>query len=359
MTLILRALGTLALSSLVLGCEDDLPKATDIAAMRILGARTEVVGDPVRSTPKPGETATMTFALAFPSVEQTDADLSSLFVTCTAPTRYTGIPTCQEFIDALSDPEQDITDALDGASAADLSCAGNEGQSAVFGSLGVACVSGTPKLDVEIEDETEVAAKLVLGVVCRNGTPLLDPESAVAFSCRKNAGVSDKDFESIALYGTVPIQHDADDENQNPDPADLTLTYEGKPWLAPPAGADLGSDDDCEDAIEAGTILRADGLDTTIGLAWNADAREEHGDELETIEISAYVTTPELERRFTVFAPDFPVTKGELREELTWKMHTKEQREIGRKSKLVRFYFTVLDRFGGFAVLERAVCVRR
>ncbi len=359
MTLMLRTACMLALSPLVLGCEDDLPKATDITAMRILGARTEVVGDPTRSTPAPGETATMSFAVAFPSVEVSDAELSSLFITCTAPARYTGIPTCQEFIDALSDPEQDITDAIDGASAADLSCEGNEGMAAVFGTIGVACVSGAPKLDVEIEDETEVAAKLVLGVICRNGTPTLDPEADVPFSCRKGSGVADEDFESIALYGTVPIQYDADDANENPDPADLTLTFEGKAWPAAPAGADLGGDEDCKDAIEDGTVLRADGLDTKIGLAWNADAREERDGELETIEISAYVTTPEIERRFTVFAPDFPVTKGELREELTWKMSTSDLRAVARDSKLVRFYFTVMDRFGGFTVVSRAVCVRR
>ena len=36
-------------------CEDDLPAVTLIAHMRVLGARTEVQGDPSRSNPKPGE----------------------------------------------------------------------------------------------------------------------------------------------------------------------------------------------------------------------------------------------------------------------------------------------------------------
>ena len=58
----------LGCSALVLACADNLPKATEIVHMRVLGAKLEVVGDETgRATPKPGEQVKVSFDTVFPT----------------------------------------------------------------------------------------------------------------------------------------------------------------------------------------------------------------------------------------------------------------------------------------------------
>jgi hypothetical protein len=356
-SLLARTFVVMMVAGAAVGCGDKLPKATLISHMRVLGARTEVKGDETRSTPKPGETATLTWAMAYPKVDEDDSTLSSLFITCTAPTQFTGIPICQEFIDAAMSPDDAVAKML-GKSTQKLSCAGQENMAFTVGTLGGTCVSGTPKLDVKIEAGSKIPKKLVRGILCRNGTPLLNPDNPELFECSRNKGVKASDFEEIAVYGTVPIQLRADLANENPSLTDATLKQSGKTWM-PIMGMLPAMDDDCADAAKMGMLPSSDGRSVTIGFSYPAKLREKYGGELETLEISAYATAGEVERRFIVFDPDAEVKGGQLSHEITWKMSAADRMDVKSGGELVRFFFTILDRRGGFDVTDRALCVTK
>ncbi len=346
-------------AALVCGaCGDKLPKATLITHMRVLGARTEVKGDPTRSTPKPGESATLTWSVVFPSTMQDDSMVSSLFIVCTAPTQFSGIPICQEFLDAAASPDQAAAQMLAGASMQTLSCKGNANSQVSFGALGAVCVTGLPKLNVAIEADSKIAKKLVRGILCRNGTPVLDPSNPELFQCDPIAGVKASDTDEIAVYGTIPIEHNANQANDNPSLKDATWKRGGKTWDEP-QGMLPATDDDCVDAATMGLLPFSDGRADTITFEYPASKREKAGGVLETIEISAYATAGKLERRFIVFNPEDPVTGGVLKHSLAWNMSASERAAVKTSGKLVRFFFTILDRRGGFDVTERALCIRR
>lgn len=356
-------------------CNDDLPKATSIVHMRVLGARTEVIGDAERSTPRPGEAASIGWALVFPTLEQGPSELASMFISCTAPTQFTGIPICQEFIDAAQSPDEGVAAMLGNAAMDRVSCKDTPDAAFTVGSLGAACVQGAPKMSVEIEDDTKVKKKLVRGIICRNGIPALDPKEPQLFVCDPKKGVSKDEREEIAVYGTIAIAYEAGDENTSPSLDDVMLMRGGKDWLGDEqaladedggvAMSDGGvaplpvTDDDCLDAANAEQLHKSDGRAEVIKLAFPAKAREKVDGELETLEFSAYATAGEMSQRFIVFDEDADVSGGLLKDEWGWKLSRKEREEIGSGGKLVRFFFTVLDRRGGFAVAQRSLCVQR
>ena len=109
------AIAMFVLCGLLVGCQEDLPKATQITHMRLLGTKLQVVGDESRSTPKPGETVKATFATVYPSQTRTNEGVQAMLIACTAPERYTGgLPICQEFLDAASGRVSgDIRKAID------------------------------------------------------------------------------------------------------------------------------------------------------------------------------------------------------------------------------------------------------
>ncbi len=346
-------------------CGNDLPKASVITHMRVLGAQVSVVGDPTRSTPKPGQSALITFRMAYPSVETSDAELSSFLFSCTAPTSYTGIPTCQELIDAIQRPVRPGQDKveLEGGN-----CKGFEGKSAVTGTLGESCVTHTPKMTVKIEPDSKVGAKLVMGVICRNGWPSVDPSLANIFGCIPKPGKKSSEVETIGVYATIRIEHSSEFQNKNPDlglgtfkvsPGNGTSLDGATVWATTKISDLPATDDDCADAAKAKLVTTLDGEIDTFHIAYPAKARELHDGVLETLELSSYATAGELSQRFTLLDPAQPVVDGQLQTELTWQLSKAEKATVGPNGKLVRFFFTVLDHHGGFDSTMRAACVLR
>jgi hypothetical protein len=119
------------------------------------------------------------------------------------------------------------------------------------------------------------------------------------------------------------------------------------------------TDDDCLDAVSMDELLQSDGLDEVFSFAYPAKLREKHDGELETLELSAYATAGELERRFIVLEPDAKTSGGLLKDDWMWKMPKKERELVGKNGKLVRFFFTILDRKGGFDVTTRSLCIKK
>lgn len=348
---------TLLLSS---ACQDNLPKASQITHMRVLGAMTQVQGDENRSSPKPGETAKLTWNVVFPDVAQDDSQLASLFVVCTPPSQYTGIPVCQELIDiAQGGSVTQIVRDLSGDNRPD--CAANPNRVYNIGAFTIVCVTGKPVLDVVVGKDVKSSGKLVRGVICRNGTPKFDSLDLTGTSCEvADTDTADTDtVENIPVYGTVPIQYRESDRNDNPnlDAASLFFHDPPLPWnaTADDVAASL-SDDTCLGESEAMRVTHTEGAEEQITFSYDAAAREIVAGEPEPLEFSGYCTFGELSRRFTVFASDAELP---LKTTFTWTLSEGQRTELNGSSKHVRFYFTALDHRGGFALTTRDLCIDR
>jgi hypothetical protein len=339
-----------------MGCEDDLPRASEIKHMRVLGAATEVNGDSTRSTPKPGQSATVTWSMAYPDIDQDDSQLASLFATCTAPTRFSGQPVCQELLDAAQG--SNLTDVVAGAAGLRnaKSCADSPDQRIEAGAFSLTCVTGTPHSEVKVN--FEAAAKLLQGIICRNGSPLLDVDDPTGVRCEPHKGVKASDIESIPVYGTVPVQYEDADLNHNPsmDAAMFRFGENELEWPTLTAEESAALADDCAAAAVDEQVLSSSGKDEQLTIEYDAAARELHDAEPEALEFSTYATLGELDRRFTVFDSD---AKSPLKSTIKWTVSKQVRDELGDKSKLVRFYFTVLDHHGGFAIARRELCLGR
>jgi hypothetical protein len=342
----------IALLALLPACDDDLPKVTLIDHTRVLGARQSVIGAETRAIPKPGETVRMTWAMAYPDLETTDDELSSFFIDCTAPTRYTGTPVCQEFIDAA----QGRTRGLGfGFSQPPKGCDVQPNSTQSIAGIRLVCVTGTPKIDVAIASSVK-SPRLVQGIICRNGTPQLDLESPTGASCvPKSKG----EFEEITVYGTVNVQTKAEEANLNPDISLATMSVRtsesslARPWNLTPVEALPDLQEDCSTA-PTDVVLPTNGYPEVIVIDYPRQTAAHEKDE--DIVFSTYATFGELSRRFTVFE-----SSGEEVDapDLTWKLSEDERSELVGEPKLVRFYFTVSDGRGGFDITTRELCVNR
>jgi hypothetical protein len=347
------ALLVLSLASLF-GCEDDLPKASLLSHMRVLGARTEVVGDEMRSTPRPGETARLTWTVAFPDYDTSQDELSSLFLVCTAPSRFTGTPVCQEIVDVATGRGRPIG-GLFGSQP--MGCDVRPDSVQTVGGIRLYCVSGRPELEVKIDRNVE-ADRLIQGVICRNGIPQFDLQNALGVSCVGKAGVDPSEVEQIAVYGTIGISKDTEEENLNPDLGRMRLGLRAEKssravaWNPTPAEQLPELIQDCSQA-DSSVVLSSNGYPGVIELSYPEDAESKDED----LVFSTYATYGDLSRRFTVI--DAESGRDPDEPDQTWELSEDERDKSFGEPKLVRFYFTVLDGRGGFDITTRELCVNR
>jgi hypothetical protein len=354
-TLLSFALAACALAAV--GCDDNLPRASEITHMRVLGALTQVDSEPQRATPKPGEKAKLSWSVVFPD-NQDDSELASLFLVCTAPTMFSGTPVCQELIDVAQGGDiSEIVGGLRGKDAPD--CGANPDRTYPIGPFSVVCVSQTPQFEISIAKNVKGAARLVQGIICRNGTPQLDDKDPTGLHCKPHDGVEASDLEAIAVYGTVPIQYSDDQRDLNPDmdAAHFLLHDPALPWQPiTPELADTLDDDSCLTEAKAKHVAHSDGNEELLTIEYDADARQTRDGSPDALEFSSYTTFGELSQRFTEFASD---AKPPLKNEFHWKISADQRTALNGKSKRVRFYFTVIDHLGGFAVTSRDLCIDR
>jgi hypothetical protein len=364
------ALGLLALFTSA--CQDDLPKATLIEDMRILGSQISVVGDETRSTPMPGESVRVSFATVFPEADQTIERGQLMLISCTAPDRYTGgLPICQELIDAFESGAVEEAAALFTAPE-QVKCSDIPGGRQTFGGVTVLCLRGEPNVQLTIPEDFKGESALFLGILCERGEAFLDPTTPELFGCEDNDGGS------IGLMGTYPVQRRDDQVNHNPDASLLSIEME--PFIEwRPIDAEMLAElpEDCAAATATSGTMPADplfpGVDVglhELTLRYPAEAREralnEPGEPFENLEISVHATFGEVERQFTVFTDDSETVsskRGEvpidtdppwLEEEVSWD----PEDDVPVTGQLVRFFVTVRDQRGGFNMSTYAACVR-
>jgi hypothetical protein len=300
----LSTLMTLVLApGLLAGCEGDLPRATEITSMRILGARLEVEGDETRTTPKPGERLRVSLPIVFPTLDADRDDMRSMFIGCTAPDRFTGgLPVCQEIIDAVLAGE-DVANALPMLEQSTLSCSEllPPLRRTQRGNVSLQCVNDAPVALFDVRDDFEADALLMLGVVCERGDPYIDAFDPLLFGCEFEDGESG---EVLRVQGIMTVQQRAADENRNPSLDALTVLREGVDWEpfdpaeAPPERgcAPSGSERERDPALHS-VVPGAH----EITLRYDAEAREQVEGEPEDLELTVYTTVGEMERRFTLF----------------------------------------------------------
>lgn len=411
-------------------CDQDLPKATEITDMRLLGAVVEVVGDPTRATPRPGEKVDVRFVAVHPTLAETNAQAQTMLLSCTQPTRYTGgVPVCQEFLRArqgakdLSNELMGMQIPTKGSCSEELLKEGLK-DGLYYGTMALRCIDGDPAARLRVSRAFSGAQMLYRGVVCERGDASIDLEDPLLFGCLGNDG------ETTRVHGTVTIQHDAKDENHNPNLSGARFflgtpasedggEVDGKRRTTTGAAWPLVADEDlpAEDAC-LGSVPKcdADAEDQTgvlcqyaygryrITVQYDPTLREKLDGEYEDLEFSVFATAGELDRRFVVFESDMkpiPVSRPiacrddadcaghtgaycralncvedvKAANPRTGKTETKQHRvseradvlqgavdwtvpdELRGRSQLVRFFFTALDRRGGFAVTSRALCL--
>lgn len=395
-----RVFVSFAWLALCAGCDENLPKATEIARMRLLGAKVQVVGDETRATPKPGEKVDVSLVSAYPTLAGSASGAQTMLVSCTQPERYTGgLPVCQEFLDAALGGAIDVKAALDippKVRCADLS----EGFYEV-GTVALRCIDGDPEARIRVDRTFSAREMLYRGVVCERGQAHIDVSDPLIFGC------DDNDGETFRVHGTVAIEHDAKDANHNPtlDAARFFLgnpnvSEEGAawPWVATD---DLPAEDDClggvakcnldaEDA--AGVLCDYAYSSHQITIQFDPKARERFEGKYEDLELSLFATDGELARRFVVFESEMKPVRVQrpivcrtdadcadhpgarcrglncrkpdsdekvteeadvLQDTVDWKVPA----ALRSRSQLVRFFFTALDRRGGFDWTTRALCL--
>lgn len=361
----------LALAALSGACADDLPKASLIERMRLLGAHVSVIDDETRASPMPGERVRLSFATVFPDSDQTTDRSQLMLIACTAPDRYTGgLPICQELIDAVE--SGNVDDGLLIGAPDKVSCQDIPGGRQSFGGVTVVCKRGEPEVELTVPQDFAGESVLYLGVVCEEGDAFVDPTLPELFGCEDNDG------ESLDLMGTYPVQREPDEVNHIPDIGLLSIEME--PFIEwrpidPEVAAELP--EDCAPATATSSMQSADpmfpGVDVgshELTLRYPAEQRErilnEPGEPFEGLEVNVYADFGEMEREVTVFTDesetfdskvgDVPIDTDPpwLEEDVRWD----PENDVPVTGQLVRFFVTVRDQRGGFNMSTYAACVR-
>jgi hypothetical protein len=287
----------MVLSLGLLGCDDPLKTVELIEEPRLLGARVEVLDDPGRAAPAPGETATVTFLLASPALTQTQG--FALAACPAAPRR-----------------------------SARSACAAEPFAAVASGDAEAAAISLTFDVPAELDAANRIA---VLGVVCPYGSPSADGQSC--------DGVEPGQPVMLELE----LARD-DDTNLNPTLQAESLLLDDAPWPEVPA-----AEGDCSGL---GYAEVEPGSEHALQVSLDDTDRDAvpHPAELdplrESLQLSHFATAGDLSRAFETVAWD----SDELVRRSSW--------TAPEQAGLVRFWLVLRDFRGGSDFVERAICVR-
>lgn len=286
----------------VLGCGDSLKSVSLIEEMRVLGARVEVLSDPTRSSPRPGEQASLRLFVAAPN---DPAALSYAISVCAVNPVNTGFPSCASAPFASAVQAEPVTSA--------------------------------PTLDFQVPADLD-----------RKATPhgfanaLLCPDSALkvdkngASTCAVGAG-TEVNFE-FDLGGP-------DYENHSPSITERALTLDGEPWLESDAALTCAS---APNTVTSGSkhTLAITLVDTDFEALPRTTAIEPGR---ESLLASQFSSAGKLSHAFLSINVESPLTDRQV----TWDAPGAH----GNAPTLVRFYFVVRDARGGEDFARRALCV--
>ncbi|HXI59561.1 MAG TPA: hypothetical protein VNO55_26015 [Polyangia bacterium] len=302
-----------SLATLLSGCGPTFDPASLINTTRVLGARVQVEGAPDRASPRPGETADVTWLISSPAATP---PLGWAFALCAPGT-------------------------VGGKTA--LGCE----------SAPLALFQGTASpprmtLSVPATEGLGAATSLILyGEICpgAGSTPTFDPQSGIP-ACSGGGGTT----ASLA----IPLQR-GDDANHNP-VADRAFTFDGQAWPALAAGGD---------PCVAGPRVSADTKDHVIGNTTAGSDREAYTVTVdappqststlarESLQISQFTTAGKLKSQYAFVegTDDSAATTVAV----TWE--APKAVTVPPAGLPVTFTFVVRDNRGGIDWTTRVACV--
>jgi hypothetical protein len=307
-TLLLGLLGLIGLSSA--GCGPTFDPASLIADTRVVGARIEVEGAPDRASPKPGETANVTWLVTSPDATP---PLAWTFAVC-APGAGKSAGACLQAPLARFDG-----------------------------------TANPPRISIPVPAESALggAANVTLhGGICAgvDSAPQLDSRDGLVRCSNGGHGTT------VSL--DMPLQI-GDDANHNPT-ADRAFTLDGAAWPALPAAADPcvqgpriapGS----ADHVIANTTAGSDREAYTVVTGFPPAATPGR----ERLQISQFTTAGKLKSQFAfVEASDDNATTTV---DVTW--DAPEGDDVPAQGLAVTFTFVVRDDRGGTDWTTRTLCV--
>jgi hypothetical protein len=292
------------------GCGPTFDPASLINDTRVVGARIEVEGAPDRASPKPGETANVTWLVTSPD---TTPSLGWTFAVCTPATGKSS-PAC------LQAPLV----RFDGA-------------------------ASPPRISIPVPSQSVLGGATILmlyGGICAGVDPMpqFDPQNGLVSCPAGSRGTT------VSL--DIPLQL-GDDANHSPI-ANRAFTLDGAAWSAP-----ASSDDPCVQ----GPRVTAGSKDHVIGETTHDSDRESYtvvrGDPpvatatRESLQISQLTTAGKLKSQFSfVEATD---ESASTIVDVTW--NAPEGAEVPAGGTRVTFTFVVRDDRGGTDWTTRNLCV--
>jgi hypothetical protein len=283
-------------------CGEEFDPPSLIEKTRVLGATVEVVGDPTRATPRPGESATVTWIMAAPEALP---PLAWLFVVC----RY-------------------------GASPAEA-CAPAP--------RAVAQGTGTPTFEVAVPtaDVLGTTPRLQLfGQICQDSAPTIDPATNLP-ACAGGGTMA-----TLDIYLQLGEQ-----ANHSPALVDRPFWFDGADWPADGAALDCASMPRVA-AGSTGHVLRLATLaeDRETIVTPSADPTVVSTTTREVLQISNFTTAGKLGQSYSFVEASDPRSEADV--DVTWDAPSVSPIE-GR----VHFTFVARDLRGGVGVATRTVCL--
>jgi hypothetical protein len=292
-----KILKLLTMAALLSGCDDPLKSVELVAEPRVLGGRVEVEGDAERAAPSPGETATATFLLASPVLQQS---LGFALVACPAAVRNGARGEC------------------DGDVFAEVRL--NDGEAPVA------------SLTFEVPSASDPEGRVLLrGVICPDGSPGADGESC------------DGADPGTPIQMELELSRDGD-VNLNPELQADSIRFDDETWPELPA-----VDGDCAGLGYPEVDAQSEHIISVLLDESDRDALPHPSNldpERESLQLSHFVSGGDISRAFESIAWD----SEELAREVTWK--------APETPGLVRVWFVLRDLRGGGAFAERALCVK-
>ncbi len=219
---------TVSLLSLVVACGESFVPPSAVTDFRIVGAKTEVQGDPARANPSPGDSVQVSLLAVDQGVPEDEASgeptltpglLQWELVPCVPLPVTLGVPICGLEITPCegceATPPQDP--------------------------LGTPIVR-FPVPSQEVLDTLEASSVLLQGVVCSNGKPtsrdailrFVRGETDELEPCQGDPVQADRLIEGRFVTITIPIEGDPSDPNLNPEIRTIIVDNDDNaPWPPP------------------------------------------------------------------------------------------------------------------------------
>lgn len=293
-------------------CGEPLKSPQLLEEPRVIGARVEVDGEPLRATPAPGEGATARLLVGYPGAP---AAMTSALVLCPCLPTATGVPTC------AGPPYAVLVTATPTPAA--------------------------PALHFTLPDAAAMVGldrALLLALLCPEGVPQLGA-SLIESHCSA-AGVR-------PLRASLEILLFRDGaENRNPDLDAASVTLDGEPWRPAPATAVAGATCAGEASLP---VVAAGSGEHQFALALASSDREETPSEnpldppREAIQLSFLTTAGALAHPYAVV--EAAATDAVV--EIAWEAPA----EAAAGGEIARVYFVARDFRGGVGWAERALCI--